>query len=118
MADLPSATVNISRVFSQIGLDFCDPFQVKILPGRCKQVRKCFIATFACFSLKTIRLELISDLTTESFLEAFKRFTARTGHPIEIHSDNGTIFVGANNELKKVIKSLFTNKKKRYFFGQ
>ena len=57
MADLPAARVNVSRVFSQVGLDFCGPFQVKTLPGRCKQVRKCFIAIFVYFSIKAIHLE-------------------------------------------------------------
>ena len=32
------------------------------------------------------------------------------GCSIEIHSENGTNFVDTNNKLKKVIRSLFTNK--------
>ncbi|GFW35211.1 integrase catalytic domain-containing protein [Trichonephila clavipes] len=38
---------------------------------------------------------------------ALKRFVARRGRPIEIHSDNGRNFVGANNELRKILKALF-----------
>ncbi|GFU31974.1 integrase catalytic domain-containing protein [Trichonephila clavipes] len=48
--------------------------------------------------------QLVSDLTTEAILAAFKRFVARRGRPIEIHSDNGRKFVGANNELRKYLK--------------
>ncbi|GFX82356.1 integrase catalytic domain-containing protein [Trichonephila clavipes] len=51
-----------------------------------------------------------SDLTTEAFLAALKRFVARRGQPIEIHSDNGRNFVGANNELRKILKALFKGK--------
>ncbi|GFY18419.1 integrase catalytic domain-containing protein [Trichonephila clavipes] len=57
--------------------------------------------------VKAIHLELVSDLTTEAFLAALKRFAARRGRPIEIHSDNGGNFVGANNELRKILKALF-----------
>ncbi|GFX00888.1 integrase catalytic domain-containing protein [Trichonephila clavipes] len=57
--------------------------------------------------VKAIHLELVSDLTTEAFLTALKRFVARRGWPIEIHSDNGRNFVGANNELRKILKALF-----------
>ena len=40
------------------------------------------------------------DLTTESFLAAFHRFVSRRCLPSEMHSDNGTNFVGATRELK------------------
>ncbi|GFX00235.1 integrase catalytic domain-containing protein [Trichonephila clavipes] len=35
-------------------------------------------------------------------LAALRRFIARRGHPSEIHSDNGTNFIGANNYLKQL----------------
>ncbi|GFR15354.1 integrase catalytic domain-containing protein [Trichonephila clavata] len=34
MADLPSARVSIARVFNKVGLDFCGPFLIKLIPGR------------------------------------------------------------------------------------
>ena len=40
-------------------------------------------------------------------MAALKRFIARRGKPFEIFSDNGSNFVGANNELRKIIKELF-----------
>ncbi|GBM30124.1 hypothetical protein AVEN_106805-1 [Araneus ventricosus] len=41
------------------------------------------------------------------FIGALKRFIARRGKPSDIYSDNGTNFVGANNELRKILKDLF-----------
>ncbi|GFX02222.1 integrase catalytic domain-containing protein [Trichonephila clavipes] len=35
-------------------------------------------------------------------LAALRRFIARRGHPSEIHSDNSTNFIGANNYLKQL----------------
>ncbi|GFT27619.1 integrase catalytic domain-containing protein [Trichonephila clavipes] len=107
MADLPAARVTACRVFSQVGIDYCGPFQLKTFSEKCRQIRKAYICVFICFTVKAIHLEIVSDLTTEAFLAALKRFVARRGRPIEIHSDNGRNFVGANNELRKILKALF-----------
>lgn len=74
------------------------------------QARKVYVSIFICFVVKAIHLEIVNDLTTEAFLGALKRFTSRRGRPVVLHSDNGTNFVGANNELKKILKSLFKGK--------
>ena len=47
-----------------------------------------------------------SDLTSEAFISALKRFISRRGMRSQILSDNGTNFVGANNYLKEVYKFL------------
>ena len=47
-----------------------------------------------------VHIELVSDLTTETFLATLRRFVARRGKPTLIWSDHGTNFVGANRELK------------------
>lgn len=48
---------------------------------------------------KAIHLELVSDLTAEGFIAAFKRFVSRRGNITDIYSDNGTNFVLANKLL-------------------
>jgi hypothetical protein len=45
-------------------------------------------------------------LDTESFLNAFTRFTSRRGVPSEVTSDNGINFVGAINELRDLVGKL------------
>ncbi|XP_071950853.1 uncharacterized protein [Antedon mediterranea] len=49
-------------------------------------------------------------LDTDTFLNAFHRFVSRRGKPEEMMSDNGTHFVGADRELKGVLKSLDNDK--------
>ena len=46
-------------------------------------------------SVKAVHLKAVTDLTTEGFISALKRFIARRGLP-------AVNFVGANNELKQV----------------
>ncbi|XP_077278039.1 uncharacterized protein LOC143906112 [Temnothorax americanus] len=53
-------------------------------------------------SIKAIHLEVVSDLTSYGFLASLRRFVARRGLPEHIYSDNGTNFIGANNQLKKM----------------
>ncbi|GFX59476.1 integrase catalytic domain-containing protein [Trichonephila clavipes] len=108
MADLPAARVTACRVFSQVGIDYCGPFQLKTFQENAGRLGKSMFVFFICFlRLRLSILEIVSDLTTEAFLAALKRFVARRGRPIEIHSDNGRNFVGANNELRKILKALF-----------
>ncbi|KAJ0169352.1 hypothetical protein K1T71_015236 [Dendrolimus kikuchii] len=51
---------------------------------------------------KAIHIEVVSDLTTQGFLAAFKRFVSRRGYCSNLWSDNGTNFVGASRELDKL----------------
>ncbi|XP_063979066.1 uncharacterized protein LOC135163517 [Diachasmimorpha longicaudata] len=67
---------------------------------------KAYVAVFTCMATKAVHLELVSDMTTAGFLGGLKCFVGRRGKPISIHSDNGTNFVGANNELKEIIGHL------------
>ena len=49
---------------------------------------------------------LFGDLSTEAFLAALKRFASRRGLPSAIHTDNGTNFVGARNDLQELYRLL------------
>jgi hypothetical protein len=54
---------------------------------------------------KAIHLELVSNLTSEAFIAALKRFIARRGLIDHLYSNNGFNFIGANRELKELFKS-------------
>jgi hypothetical protein len=59
------------------------------------------VAIFVCLAIKAVHIELVSDLTSEDFITALRRFIARRGFCLFIHSDDGTNFVGANHELRE-----------------
>ncbi|GFS51375.1 integrase catalytic domain-containing protein [Trichonephila clavipes] len=53
-------------------------------------------------SMTAVHLELITSLSTDSFILAFRRFIARRGRPTTIYSDNGKNFVGTFNALNSI----------------
>ncbi|XP_038113822.1 uncharacterized protein LOC119767919 [Culex quinquefasciatus] len=107
MADLPPERVNPCFAFQRVGVDYCGPFYLVHGLRRGSPV-KCFVAVFVCLVTKAVHLELVANLTTEAFLAALKRFSARRGKPELIKCDNATNFVGASRELKELHR-LFLN---------
>lgn len=91
--------------FENIGLDYAGPIQSAVRRGRGCKLVKVYIAIFVCFTTKSIHLELVGDLTSNTFIMALKRFISRRGKPVNIFSDNGTSFVGAYNDLSKFLKT-------------
>lgn len=111
MGNLPTARVTMGdRPFSTSGVDYCGPFAVRQGKGRGRiKTTKGYLAVFICFASKAIHLELVSDLTTEAFLGALRRFTSRRGICSDLYSDNGTNFVGANRELQQIFTFIREN---------
>ena len=64
----------------------------------CSQCVVCRKAAAWIESQWMVHLELVSELTTEAFLAAMKRLVSRRGLPQDVHSDNGTNFIGAKND--------------------
>lgn len=65
---------------------------------------KAYIAIFICCVTRAIHLEVVSSVSTEAFIAAFRRFIARRGKPLNMYSDNGTNFVGANNDIQELMQ--------------
>ncbi|UYV68600.1 hypothetical protein LAZ67_6000173, partial [Cordylochernes scorpioides] len=67
-----------------------------------KNKKKAWIVIFTCAVYGGVHLELVTSLSMEAFLQAFRRFIARRGRPLIVYSDNGTNFKGMANALKKI----------------
>ena len=102
MAELPEQRFSTEGPFTYTGMDNFGPFYVK--DGR-KQLKR-FVALFTCLSSRAIHLESCVCMETDSFIQALRRFIARRGSVREILSDNGTNFVGAENEWKKAYNAM------------
>ena len=76
--------------FQISGIDYAAPIPVRLKKRPERRTLKGYIAIFTCIS------KLVEDYTSEAFMGAFHRFTSRRGHCTELHSDQGTNFVGAD----------------------
>lgn len=109
MGNLPSDRIKPISPFSIVGTDFAGPFLLKDKKGRGAKITKCYFCLFICFVTKACHLELVSDLSTDAFILALRRFASRRGMPSKIYSDNAKNYVGANNKLKELGKFLINN---------
>ena len=74
MAPLPSDRLASDEpAFTRAGTDFFGPFEVK--NGR--KLEKRYGVIFTCLSSRAMHLEMAYSLSTDSFLNAFRRFVAR-----------------------------------------
>ncbi|GFV92970.1 hypothetical protein TNCV_1693631 [Trichonephila clavipes] len=101
MGNLPKHRVTLERPFFSCGIDYAGPVLIKCNKGRGTKSTKGYIALFVCLATKAAHIEAVGDLTTDSFIAALRRFSARRGAPRHIYSDNGTNFVGARRNLTK-----------------
>lgn len=102
MGNLPSERITPARSFLNCGVDYAGPINMRTSEIRNSKVIKGYIAVFVCLVTRALHLELVSELTTEAFIAAFRRFVARRGKCQTMMSDNGSNFVGARRELKSL----------------
>lgn len=108
MGDLPADRFKAQRPFLICGVDFCGPFLTSYrLRG--KAPYKTYIAIFICFASRAVHIDLVSELSSDSFIGCLKRFVARRGIPQRIYSDNATNFVGTHNKLKHLYLQFFAD---------
>ena len=77
------------------------PFNVKY--GR-RQSIIAYGAIFTFLSTRAIHVEMVTDLSTDRFLQGLRRFMSYYRKPHFIRSDNGRNFVGAAKELRDMLK--------------
>ncbi|GFX70577.1 integrase catalytic domain-containing protein [Trichonephila clavipes] len=96
-APLPALRVEHSAAFSVVGIDFGGPLHTK-------DENKHYIVLFTCAVTRALHLELVKNLTTETFLLALRRFISRRGLCSKILTDNAKTFKKSELELKNLWK--------------
>ncbi|XP_062704451.1 uncharacterized protein LOC134286794 [Aedes albopictus] len=121
MAPLPEQRLTpYVRPFCYVGVDYLGPLEVTV--GRRKEKR--YVVVFTCLVVRAVHLEIAYDLSSDSCVMAIRRFVRRRGSPVQIFSDNGTNFVGANRHLMQQIREIndrcantFTDAKTKWSFN-
>nr|CAH7760137.1 unnamed protein product [Callosobruchus chinensis] len=112
MGQLPKSRFACEFPFNVTGTDYAGPFLIKDKRGRGAKLSKAYLCIFICFSVKAVHVELVTSLSTETFIMALRRFVSRRGLPSIIYSDNGRNYTGANSELKE-LACLFQKEKSK-----
>ena len=103
MADLPVyRTAYNEPPYNNCGVDLFGPILVK--QGR-KRLKRWGVL-FTCLTVRCIHLEIVESMETDTFINAFRRFTNRRGCPTTMYSDCGMNFKGATTELKEFSSGL------------
>ena len=101
-APLPQSRTQDLPPFTVSGVDFAGALYVQ--QGRDEV--KVYICLFTCATTRAIHLEVVTDLSTETFLLAFRRFTSRKGLPQIVISDNASTYLSAAEELTELFNSV------------
>jgi hypothetical protein len=88
--------------FTSTAVDYAGPLNLRSSLSKKSSMVKAYVAIFKCMATGAIHLEAVTSLSSDSFIITFDRFISRRGLSREIFSDNGTCFVGANNEFKRI----------------
>ena len=102
MANLPEDRLEPAPPFTFCAVDYFGPWHIK--EGR-REVKR-YGVLFTCLASTAVHLEVANSLSTDSFLNAYRRFVGRRGPVRQLRSDQGTNFVGAKNELQQALSTL------------
>ncbi|XP_045158778.1 uncharacterized protein LOC123524558 [Mercenaria mercenaria] len=102
MAPLPRSRVTESTPFSHIGLDYLGPLYIKDN----QTTEKVWVCLYTCMVTRAVHLEMVKNMSTEAFLNSFRRFIACRGKPREVIGDNALHFKLAKHTIEFVWSSI------------
>ena len=101
MANLPEERLIPGQPpFTSVGVDVFGPWNVTTRKTRGSIVNsKRWAALFTCLVTRAVHIEVLEEMSSLSFINALRRFTAIRGKVKTFWSDRGTNFVGAVEPL-------------------
>ena len=117
MSNLPEDRVTQAKPFSYVGVDVFGPWPIVSRRTRGGQASsKRWAVLFTCLTIRAVHLEVIEDMSSSSFINALRRFTAIRGKVKQYRSDRGTNFVGVTDDLGIKAINVEDNNTKKYLF--
>ena len=117
MSNLPEDRVTQAKPFSYVGVDVFGPWPIVSRRTRGGQASsKRWAVLFTCLTIRAVHLEVIEDMSSSSFINALRRFTAIRGMVKQYRSDRGTNFVGATDDLGIKAINVEDNNTKKYLY--
>jgi hypothetical protein len=110
MAPLPIERLTPIETFINVGLDTFGPFEPTLLIDKSEHKLKTYAIIFTCLVTRAVHIELVYDMSTLEFLNAFERFIATRGMVQHIVCDNQTAFQKASKQLRRLYTTLDWNR--------
>ncbi|XP_064635803.1 uncharacterized protein LOC135492984 [Lineus longissimus] len=107
---LPEFRINDLTAFKSTAVDFTSHLYVRVN----NTTQKVYVCLFTCCTTRGVHLEITPDLTVESFIRSFRRFTSTHSTPSLIYCDNAKTFTGADAELKRLYNIVSSDRFKNH----
>ena len=98
---LPKIRVQDTPPFTVTGVDITGALRIRGKSG----IENAYLCLFTCASKRAVHLEVVTDLSTETFIQAFRQFASQKSLPHTMISDNAMAFSAAANTIQSLIKS-------------
>ena len=102
VSSLPAIRNLEAHPFHVTGVAFSGALLVRRADG---ENAKAYICLFTCAVIRAVHLELVPDLSVDTFLQAFRRFVSRRSLPRILLSDNESTFQAADTEIQQLLQS-------------
>ena len=99
---LPAIRVKEQPAFNSTGVDYAGPLIIRSQDP--SKTSKAWVCLFTCLVTRAVHLDVVLDMSTETFIRCLKRFAARMGLPQRFLSDNAKTFKAASKYLQAVFK--------------
>jgi len=99
MAPLPHTRIGPAPIFDSVQIDLFGPLEYTDMVKK-RTTGKGWGVMFVCTASSAIHLELTESYSTDSFLQALRRFMCLHGTPSRIQSDHGEQLVAASKQVK------------------
>ena len=90
--------IQSAQPFEYAGVDFTGAMYVRDRGHE----NKVYVCLFTCGVSRAVHLEIVTDLSVATFLQAFRRFSSRKSLPKILNSDNASTYMAAAEELQFV----------------
>lgn len=106
IASLPIERLTPVEAFVNIGFDTFGHFDTFLEISGVTHSFKTYVIIFTCLVTRAVHVELVYNLSTLEFLNAFERFIATRGQVKKAVCDNQTAFRKASKQMKRLYTTL------------
>lgn len=102
LTNLPKERLHLVKPYFHTAIDYTSHLFVADDDG---QLKKMYIVLYTCLGIRAVHLDVVPDLSLNSFLQSFKRFCNTYCIPSSIYTDNAKQFLASDNYVNQALVS-------------